>query len=106
MSKEKEADVKNKTQPIIDLFQYEGDPEFEFDLLAIDIGERLLARMEQLNVKRTDLAEKMKVSEGHISEIFSGPDDLTLKALVAVANVLNVKIEMSLKCKSSGVIIG
>ena len=26
--------------------QYEGDPEFEFDLLAIDVGERIVERME------------------------------------------------------------
>ena len=27
--------------------QYEGDPEFEFDLLAIEIGERIVERMER-----------------------------------------------------------
>ena len=59
--------------------QYEGDPEFEFDLLAIDIGERIVERMEQLSMTRTELAGKIGVSKARISQILSGNDNLTLK---------------------------
>ena len=65
--------------------QYEGDPDFEFDLLAIDIGERLVERMERLSINRTELAAKIGVSKARISQILSGHDNLTLKSLVAVA---------------------
>ena len=43
--------------------QYEGDPEFEFDLLAIEIGERIVERMELLKMTRTELAAKIGVSK-------------------------------------------
>lgn len=79
--------------------QYEGDPEFEFDLLAIDIGERIVERMEQLKMTRTELAETIGVSKARISQILSGHDNLTLKSLVAVANGIESRIELRLKNK-------
>ena len=79
--------------------QYEGDPEFEFDLLAIDIGERMVERMEQLSMTRTELAGKIGVSKARISQILSGNDNLTLKSLVAVAGGLESRIELRLKSK-------
>ena len=79
--------------------QYEGDPEFEFDLLAIDIGERIVERMEQLRMTRTELAAQVGVSKARISQILSGHDNLTLKSLVAVACGLESRIELRLKNK-------
>ena len=81
--------------------QYEGDPEYEFDLLAIDIGERIVERMEQLRITRTALATALGVRKARISQILSGHDNLTLKSLVAVAAGLGSRIELRLKSKES-----
>lgn len=79
--------------------QYEGDPEFEFDLLAIEIGERIVERMERLQMTRTELAAKIGVSKARISQILGGQDNLTLKSLVAVATGLGSRVEVRLKSK-------
>ena len=79
--------------------QYEGDPEFEFDLLAIEIGERIVERMELLKMTRTELAAKIGVSKARISQVLSGHDNLTLKSLVAVAIGLGSRVEVRLKSK-------
>ena len=79
--------------------KYEGDPEFEFDLLVIDIGERIVERLENLRMTRTDLATRIGVSKARISQILSGHDNLTLKSLVAVACGLDSRIELRLKNK-------
>ena len=79
--------------------QYEGDPEFEFDLLAIEIGERIVERMELLKMTRSELAGKVGVSKARISQILSGHDNLTLKSLVAVAIGLGSRVEVRLKSK-------
>ncbi len=76
---------------------FEGDPEFEFDLLSIDIGERIVERMEELGLTRTALAAAIGVSKARISQILSGNDNLTLKSLVAVAIGLESRIEVRLK---------
>ena len=77
--------------------RFEGDPEFEFDLLAIDIGERIVERMEELGMTRTALAAAIGVSKARISQVLSGNDNLTLKSLVAVAIGLESRIEVRLK---------
>ena len=79
--------------------QYEGDPEFEFDLLAIDVGERIVERMEDLGMTRTELAAAVGVSKARISQILGGHDNLTLKSLVAVAIGLGSRIEVRLTDK-------
>ena len=79
--------------------QFDGDPDFEFDLLAIDIGERIVERMELLKMTRTELAAKIGVSKARISQILSGHDNLTLKSLVAVAIGLGSRIEVRMKSK-------
>lgn len=79
--------------------QYEGDPDFEFDLLAIEIGERVVERMERLQMTRTELAAKIGVSKARISQVLSGHDNLTLKSLVAVATGLGSRVELRLKSK-------
>ena len=77
--------------------RYEGDPEFEFDRLALDVGERIVERMEKLGMSRTDLAAAVGVSKARISQILSGHDNLTLKSLVAVAAGLESRIELRLR---------
>ena len=81
--------------------QYQGDPEFEFDLLAIEVGERIVERMEELGMTRTELAAAVGVSKARISQILSGNDNLTLKSLVAVAVGLESRIELRLKKNKS-----
>ena len=84
--------------------QYQGDPEFEFDLLAIKVGERIVERMEELGMTRTELAAAVGVSKARISQILSGNDNLTLKSLVAVAGGLESRIELRLKNKRQSTI--
>ena len=77
--------------------RYQGDLEFEFDLLAIEVGERIVQRMEERKMTRTELATAIGVSKARISQILSGHDNLTLKSLVAVAVGLDSRIELRLK---------
>ena len=77
--------------------QYKGDPEFEFDLLAIKVGERIVERLDELGMTRTELAAAIGVSKARISQILSGQDNLTLKSLVAVAAGLGSRIEFRLR---------
>ena len=81
--------------------KYEGDPEFEFDLLVIDVGERIVNRMEELGMTRTELAAAVGVSKARISQILGGQDNLTLKSLVAVAVGLGSRFEVRLTDRQS-----
>ena len=76
---------------------FEGDPDYEFDVLAIEVGEQIVARMEQQGMTQADLARKMGVSRARISQILRGNDNLTLKSIVAVAIGLDCRVDLQLK---------
>ena len=84
-----------RLQDWIDEFQ--GDPEYEFDKVAIDVGEQIVARMEELGMTQADLARQMGVSRARISQILRGNDNLTLKSIVAVAIGLDSRVDVQLK---------
>ena len=76
---------------------FEGDPDYEFDRVAIDIGEQIVARMEERGMTQADLARAMGVSRARVSQILRGNDNLTLKSIVAVAIALDCRVEMLLQ---------
>ncbi|MYA21224.1 MAG: helix-turn-helix transcriptional regulator [Chloroflexi bacterium] len=84
-----------RLQDWIDEFQ--GDPDYEFTKVAIDVGEQIVARMEELGMTQADLARKMGVSRARISQILRGNDNLTLKSIVAVAIGLDSRVDLQLK---------
>ena len=75
---------------------FDGDPDFEFDKLAIDIGEQIVARMDERGMTQADLAREMGVSRARVSQILRGNDNLTLKSIVAVAIALGSRVELQL----------
>ena len=77
--------------------EFEGDPDYEFDGVAIAVGEQIVARMEELGMTQADLARKMGVSRARISQILRGNDNLTLKSIVAVAIGLDCRVDLQLK---------
>ena len=76
---------------------YDGDPDYEFDGVAIDVGEQIVARMEERGMTQADLARAMGVSRARVSQILRGNDNLTLKSIVAVAIALDCGVEVLLK---------
>ncbi|HMS58897.1 MAG TPA: helix-turn-helix transcriptional regulator [Tepidiformaceae bacterium] len=70
------------------------DPEYLFELLATDLGEAIVARMEAAGINRTELAERMGVSRARVSQVLGGHDNLTLKTLVAVAHALDTSLSI------------
>ena len=89
-----------RLQDWIDEFQ--GDPDYEFTKVAIEVGEQILARMEELGMTQADLARQMGVSRARISQILRGNDNLTLKSIVAVAIGLDSRVDVRLKPARAG----
>ncbi|RLV01463.1 transcriptional regulator [Streptomyces griseocarneus] len=55
----------------------------------------LAGLVAERGMSRKDLAERMGVSPGRVSQILSGDENLTLRSLVAVAEALDVHMEIS-----------
>ena len=62
--------------------------------LAHQATASLAGLLAERNVTRSQLAERMGVSAGRISQILSGDENLTLKSLASIASSLDVSVEV------------
>jgi transcriptional regulator with XRE-family HTH domain len=76
--------------------ELDGEPGFEFEMLAGGIAEQIWVRMEELGISRKQLAERMGVSPARVTQVLRGSENLTLKTLVLIANALDAHIKMEL----------
>ena len=53
--------------------------------------------MSEGQISRTDLASRMGVSPGRVSQVLSGGENLTLRTLAALAVALDGRFELELK---------
>ena len=72
--------------------EYRNDPEYQFELTMIAVGEGIVAALLQLGITRSELAKRLHVSRPRISQILAGDENLTLRTLVGVAVALESKL--------------
>ena len=71
--------------------EYEYDPDFLAEGMALAIVEDALSIMESKGLSRSDLANRMGVSRAHISQLFNAHPNLTLRTIAQLAVALEVK---------------
>lgn len=74
------------------------DPEihrvFEEELLVGEATDTLAALVEVLGISQRDLAARLGVSEGRVSQILSGATNLTLRSLAGLGWALGVEFRL------------
>jgi transcriptional regulator with XRE-family HTH domain len=68
----------------------------ELARLPRDVTTAITWRMEQLDMNKAELARKMGVSPGRVSQILSGDENLTLRTLAHVFVALNAQLDVEL----------
>jgi plasmid maintenance system antidote protein VapI len=76
--------------------EYQNDPEFIAEKLALKIIEELLENMHRANLSQSDLAQKMGVSREHISRILNAPPNMTLLTIAKLAMATGATPEVRL----------
>lgn len=56
------------------------------------IATAMLIKMDEMNLKQSDLAKLMGVSQQYISKILRGKENLTLNTMVRIEEVLHITI--------------
>lgn len=51
------------------------------ELLLAEVAEEIWAKLEQAGLNKTELAERMGASKGHVSQVLSGSRNMTLRTL-------------------------
>ncbi|MGW1199860.1 helix-turn-helix domain-containing protein [Streptomyces sp. NPDC002536] len=71
-----------------------GDPQAAGGRLARQATASLAGLLAERGMTRKDLADRMGVSPGRVSQILSGGENLTLRSLAAVAECLDARVEI------------
>lgn len=71
--------------------QYDKDPDFIAEGMAITIVEEALKVMQSEGLSRTDLANAMGVSKAQVSRLFNAPPNLTLRSIARLGIALGVR---------------
>ena len=70
--------------------------EFKLESLEILLFERIIARMEECKISRSDLASRMNTSKAYISKIFNNGANMTLKSMLALAEAIDCSLSIDL----------
>ena len=81
---------------------YEGDAEFEFEELLLEVNEQIVAQLQRSGMRRSELADKLGVSRAFVTKLLSGEENVTLKTLVRVANALGTKVQFEIGSEDAG----
>ena len=60
------------------------------DVQYKSIGKRIKLRRKELNIKQNELAEKLNISNNHLSSVENGREKPSLELLLNICELLNV----------------
>jgi transcriptional regulator with XRE-family HTH domain len=74
----------------------------ELSLLVTQLMNEINWHMRERGLTRADLASRMGVSPGRISQVLSGGENLTLRTLASLATALDARFELDLRPRATG----
>lgn len=79
------------------LKSFSGTVEYEAEKLAIDVSEKLVERLVELGMKRSELAERVGVDRAVVTRCLSGTQNMTLRSLVSLATALDLTMTIEMR---------
>ncbi len=70
------------------------DKQFAQDKLIFNVTEDLLLAMEDLKVKKSDLARRLGKSKANVSSMLDGDRNMTLRTLASICFELGVNVDV------------
>jgi transcriptional regulator with XRE-family HTH domain len=75
----------------------EAQVEEELSQLVTQLTNEINWYMHERNLTRADLATRMGVSPGRVSQVLSGGENLTLRTLASLATALDARFDLDLR---------
>ena len=83
------------------LDNFADDPEYLTEEAILDFTEKLVAKMQELKVSRTELAKRLDVSKAFVTKLLNGNPNMTIKTMVSISNVLGCKLNLDIYSKKN-----
>jgi transcriptional regulator with XRE-family HTH domain len=74
----------------------------ELSILVTQLMNEINWQMRERGLTRADLAGRMGVSPGRVSQVLSGGENLTLRTLASLATALDARFELDLRPREAG----
>lgn len=78
--------------------------DYRLENILLDVGENIALFMEEKNLSRAQMAQRLGVSRAYITKILNGNPNLTIKSLLRLSDVLEKDLQISFwsKCINEG----
>ena len=70
--------------------------------LITDVTEALWEAMQRADVSKSELAKRLGRTKGHVSQLFSGSRNMTLRTLAEIAEVLDCTVSIGIHARFAG----
>jgi transcriptional regulator with XRE-family HTH domain len=78
------------------LEEFKDDPEFIAEGIILKLNEKIVIKMEELNITRAELARRLGVTKPFITKLLNGNHNLTVKTMVSIAKALECELMLDL----------
>jgi len=78
------------------LDKFANDPEFLAEEAILEFTEKLVAKMQEQKVSRAELAKRLDVSKSFITKLLNGNPNMTIKTMVAIAAMLDCRLNLDI----------
>jgi antitoxin component HigA of HigAB toxin-antitoxin module len=75
----------------------EAQVDGELSRLVTDLTNEITVHLREQGLTRAELASRMGVSPGRISQVLSGGENLTLRTLAALSTALDAQFDIQLR---------
>lgn len=75
--------------------EFENDPEFILEGFLLEINEVILEFLKKRGLSKKEFAEELDVSPAYVTKLLNGKPNLTIKSLIKIASVLDLKLNLS-----------
>jgi transcriptional regulator with XRE-family HTH domain len=79
------------------LEEFKDDPEFIAEGIILKLNEKIVIKMEELNITRAELARRLGVTKPFITKLLNGNHNLTVKTMVSIAKALECELMLDKK---------
>jgi transcriptional regulator with XRE-family HTH domain len=71
------------------------------EVLITEVTEAIWRTMEEVGITKAELAKKMEVTKGHVSQLLNGSRNMTLRTLADICFALDRKPSINLEAKKT-----
>jgi transcriptional regulator with XRE-family HTH domain len=75
---------------------FANDPEFLAEEAILEFTEKLVAKMQEQKISRAELAKRLDVSKSFITKLLNGNPNMTIKTMVAIAAMLDCRLNLDI----------